>query len=106
MDLYDAIQEIADIEGNLIQSGMADGSVVRVTAKEVGLDERCGNVFVSTDWIAIERRGQKVLNYYGGFEYVDPEYVHALTEYVFYSTEDSRVSGHIDTYFCNKDHND
>jgi hypothetical protein len=70
----------------------------KVTPEQLGLDRRAGyKLWVSNDHTHIisTKDGVRVLNYYGGFEYVDTNYVSELGDYVFYSAEDSRVGDHI-----------
>lgn len=44
-----------------------------VNAQEVGLDSRCGNLFVGEDFIAAYSYNDNRLRYYGGFEYISNE---------------------------------
>lgn len=60
--------------------------------KNTGLDERAvGRFWFNEDYFAIPIGSQRRLEYYGGFEYVDREYVRTYGDYVFYSTQDERV---------------
>jgi hypothetical protein len=70
-------------------------------ARELGLDERCGAVYVGEDYIATTHR--RTLDYYGGFEYVDSEYILALQTFTVYSIEDSRVLQALQTLEHNHD---
>ena len=75
-------------------------SFTEVTPEELGLDTRCAyKLYINEDYIACRDSDKRNLNYYGGFEYVDSQYVISLGNFHFYSIEDLRVSGHLDTFF-------
>lgn len=69
--------------------------------RSLGLDERAtyGGLHVDVqneEFIACKASDDRVLQYYGGFEYIDKEYRKELGGYVFYLTEpdgDGRVNG-------------
>jgi len=65
-------------------------------ASRLGLDERCGSVWVDEDCI-VAYTGSR-LDYYGGFEYIkEGEGRTTLGDYTFYSSTDSnRVAGAIE----------
>jgi hypothetical protein len=65
----------------------------KVNAREVGLDERCGLVYVAEDAIICYTGNDRQLQYYGGFEYVDRDYRMAAGDFVFYFRDDGRVEG-------------
>lgn len=69
--------------------GALEGAVER-PAHELGLDPRCGNIYVGDDFIASGNPRQ--LDYYGGFEYVDPDYTQPLGDWKLYLNEDDRVA--------------
>lgn len=72
-------------------------SAVRANANHIGLDGRAGTVYVTNE--AIIREGHPgSLEYYGGFEYVDREFVHNIGQYRIYLKDDERVAGCIE-YF-------
>lgn len=58
-----------------------------VTAKEVGLDKRCGTISVSEEAVLISSDRDGNLQYYGGFEYIDKSHRYALGETVMYLAE-------------------
>lgn len=75
------------------------GTASTVSANEIGLDIRCGKLLISDEWIGVHSgRANRQLQYYGGFEYVDEEDVFVVGSYTFYSSESSRVQGHIDRW--------
>lgn len=69
----------------------------QVRPQDIGLDERSsyGPLYINSDWIVATNASARVLNYYGGFEYVHSQYVLNLGNYVLYSGDDSRVREHI-----------
>ena len=71
-----------------------------VRPDDLGLDKRCAyHLFIDEEYIAVQKSDLKNLRYYGGFEYVDEEHVTVLGHYVFYSSDDERVQGHLDEFF-------
>ena len=92
MDLFELIDNVTELTDTFV------GDMVLVPAKQLGLDNRCGKLFVSPDCVGVYKGNDRTLQYYGGFEYVDKEYRHEMGDYVFYSAEDNRVQGHLETY--------
>lgn len=72
--ILEAAQELAD-------QATKNGTVW--PAEKLGLDRRCGEVIVGETWIAT--CDPRTLDYYGGFEYIDPEHRLTLGDTVFYS---------------------
>ena len=94
-DLYTIVNVMNDMVEQLI-----DDKFRMVKPKEVGLDTRSSyQLFINEDYIAIRKSDRRSLDYYGGFEYVDEEYVTVLGDYIFYSADDERVQGHLDEFF-------
>ena len=94
-ETLDRVEELAE---ELLTTGE------RVTAAALGLDQRaCYGVWAmkpryendEDSWIAVSTRNRRMLDYYGGFEYVDQDQVIVLGSYVFYSGVDSRVADHL-----------
>ena len=71
------------------------------TAIQLALDARAfsGRVGVDETAIAVHRDQDRMLQYYGGFEYVDKEYRVEVGDFIFYLAGDSRVQGHLDHFF-------
>ncbi len=68
-----------------------------VDPEEIGLDRRAAyGLWYNSTGIVIKRAYQSSMEYYGGFEYVDKEYVTIIGNYVFYSVKDSRVADYLD----------
>ena len=97
MSMYELAQQVNETVSQYISNSGA----VQVCASEAGLDERCGEVYISAEhgWIATEQIGS--LEYYGGFEYVGSGYKERIGEYMFYSNESSRVRNHIEIFEAN-----
>lgn len=63
-------------------------------ADKLGLDRRAGyTLYIDRDHtcIIVKKYDDRVLQYYGGFEYIDKEFRHEFGDYVFYSRDDERV---------------
>ena len=88
---YDELRnEAEDIAQNAINGAK------QVTPDDLGLDYRCGRLWVGHDFIAVRKTSNGTLRYYGGFEYVDEYHVMEVGDYVFYSSESDRVAGHLE----------
>jgi len=67
-----------------------------VEPQDLGLDERCGKLYVSDETIATRKIRDKSLRYYGGFEYVDDSYRIEVSDWVFYLAICPRVGDHLE----------
>lgn len=75
-----------------------------IQSTDIYLDERSANrLWINNECIAVELRYDRSLQYYGGFEYIDSEYRTQVGDYVFYSSEDSRVADLIETWESTKE---
>ena len=92
MDLFTLIDDVTELTDTFV------GNMKQVPARQLGIDYRCGQLFITPDCIGVDKSTDRTLQYYGGFEYVDKEYRHEFGDYVFYSAEDNRVRGHLETY--------
>jgi hypothetical protein len=66
-----------------------------VTGEDLGLDGRAAyRLYVDRDHtcIAVDKRNDRTLQYYGCFEYVDTDFRRELGNWVFYFAEDDRVA--------------
>ena len=97
MDLFELIDEVTELTDTFV------GKMGKVPAVKLGLDNRCGSLFIDPDCIAVYKANDRSLQYYGGFEYVDSQYRHEMGDYVFYSSEAGRVSEHLDSYLDRMD---
>lgn len=64
-------------------------SVTPHKAEDAGLDRRCGMIYLGEDFLAT--RDRRLLDYYGGFEYVDSECIQQVGGWTLYSADDGRV---------------
>ena len=81
---WDTIQDALSELGQQI----AD-SVTPHKAEDAGLDCLCGVIYLGEDFLAT--RNRRSLDYYGRFEYVDPEYIQQVGSWTLYSVESGRV---------------
>ena len=101
--LFDKLNSL-QWEINKKVEAIIDEEFREVTPKEIGLYPRAGyNLFINEDYIAVSKGNRRTLDYYGGFEYVDEEYVTVLGDMVFYSADDERVQDHLDEFFIKED---
>lgn len=84
MDLADEVQDMVERQ----VMGMK-----RVSATQLGLDQRCGFAYVDEDMqcIVVDGARARSFDYYGGFEYIDSEDKRALGDYVIYMDTADRV---------------
>jgi hypothetical protein len=92
MNLFSLIDEVTELTDGFV------GNMIKVPAEQLGLDNRCGKLFVSPDCIGVYKSNDRSLQYYGGFEYVDIDYRYEFGDYVFYGSEDNRVRDCLDCY--------
>ena len=86
MDLADEVQDMVERQ----VMGMR-----RVSATELGLDQRCGRLYVDVNdqVIAVHTYNLRTVDYYGGFEYVkEGEGRITCGEYTFFTTESERIA--------------
>lgn len=73
-----------------------------VKADDVGLDRRCGKLSINEECIIVPKDNQRMIEYYGGFEYIPSECKQVVGDYVIY-TEHERVQDCIDRWMENKE---
>ncbi len=85
-------------------NGVADNAVdvmKKVTDEQrnnCGIDPRAVHeMWYSDDCLAVRKRDRGVLDYYGGFEYVDEDFVLVAGDYVFYGGDYGRVKRVLDS---------
>lgn len=94
MDIYSLIDSINTKMERMIND------MEYVTPDKLGLDTRAAyTLSVNEDCIIVDKRNDRTLQYYGGFEYVDKEYRKELGDYVIYLGEDDRVRGHLNRFY-------
>ena len=88
MTLWELEQKVND----LVDKYLEDSGAINVCALQVGLDYRCGRVYVSLeeDYIAV-KGDTGMIGYYGGFEYIDSEFITTIGNVTFYDSEPDRV---------------
>ena len=92
------VNKIEDISDAYVQNT----NVIEANSGELGLDTRaCYSLFLHEDgdWIALTNSRRRSMDYYGGFEYVDPNCIVQFGNYTFYLNDCSRVQDAIDCYF-------
>ena len=90
ISLQEVLEQIDTIAENYIQN-----ETHKIKAKDTGLDERIGYIYINDEAIYVPSSKKGTIDYYGGFEYVDKDYVFNLGRYVGYMREEDRVDGHI-----------
>ena len=92
MDLFKLLDSVTELSDEYICT------MGVVPANQLGLDPRCGKLFISPDCIGVYKEHDKALMYYGGFEYINDMHRHAIGDYVFYSNEATRVNDCLEHY--------
>lgn len=64
-------------------------SVTPHKAEDAGLDRRCGMIYLGEDFLAT--RDRRLLDYYGGFEYVNSECIQQVGGWTLYSADSDLV---------------
>ena len=82
----------------LVMKYLEESGAVYVGADMAGLDYRCGRVHISVEEDFVAVNGRYSIDYYGGFEYIDSDYITTIGHVTFYSGEHSRVRDAIDYY--------
>ena len=91
MDVQDMLDEVKDLAQRAVEDDM-----VEIKPEQAGLDDRAGyRLRINGDYIAVDLGLRRMLDYYGGFEYVDEECIEVVGNWVFYSRYDGRVADHI-----------
>ena len=92
MDLFELIDEVTELTDAFV------GKMVKVNPEQLGLDNRCGSLFITPDCIGVYKESDRALRYYGGFEYINDGNRHEMGDYVFYSREATRVDEALEYY--------
>lgn len=90
---------IEDVNSRVEEYVNREMEMVYCGREKVGLDMRCGTIYINEDCIAVAKYNQGSLEYYGGFEYVDKDCRYEMGGFVFYLAGSSRVQDHIDQFF-------
>jgi hypothetical protein len=98
-NIYESVQVLENDIRELIKT------LPEVTAEQLGLDPRAGyRLWINDDnEIIVEKHNDRTLQYYGGFEYVEPEARTEIGKYVIYFNISPRVAECFDYYFDEED---
>lgn len=94
-----SIYDFLDDVNEKMERRVFDMNSVYCSRTNIGLDERCGRIFIDEECIIVPKSNRRVIDYYGGFEYVDKEFIQEIGDYVVYLNGDERVLGHIERYY-------
>lgn len=83
MNTYDLCNQLNEIQEAIIANSKL------LSASKFGLDQRCGHLMLGEDFVASS--APRLVDYYGGFEYVDAAYVTQVGTWKVYSTDCDRV---------------
>lgn len=84
---------------SLVDDIFSDYDTVLVGAEKIGLDYRAGRVMISKEGGFIASCDTRLLEYYGGFEYVSSDDKIIIGVYTFYFDSSSRVERALECYF-------
>ena len=97
--LYDLDDSINSTVAKFIEENCKEGD-----REQTGLDPRAfGKFWYCYEGIFIYEHARGRLDYYGGFEYIDREFVKSYGEYVFYSAEADRGQQVLEILMENED---
>jgi len=83
LDMIDCVNEVVERHVRRME---------RLSPTELGLDVRCGPVYIDRDEEVIAVSHASAIDYYGGFEYIkEDEGRKTCGDYTFFTTESSRV---------------
>ena len=84
-----------------VEQFLKDSNAVEIGSRgleELGLDFRCGRIYVSVDGDFVAACNPRSIEYYGGWEYIDSEFKLDAGHYRFYDREANRVDAVIGYY--------
>ena len=84
-----------------VEQFLKDSNAVEIGSRgleELGLDFRCGRIYVSVDGDFVAACNSRSIEYYGGWEYIDSEFKFDAGDYRFYDREANRVDSVIQIY--------
>ena len=84
-----------------VEQFLKDTNAVEIGSRgleELGLDFRCGIIYVSVDGDFVAACNPRSIEYYGGWEYIDSEFKLDAGNYRFYDREADRVDAVIRYY--------
>ncbi len=86
MTFDEVTSEASDLEAKILNNLLAI-----TDPTQLGLDRRVGRLYVDRDFTLIATQKNNTLAYYGGFEYVDEDYIVQVGSLTVYSGEAERV---------------
>lgn len=93
------VNRIDDIicEFNVRMKEYIEHNMTKVSARDIGLDSRCGCVYINDECIIVNGSTHPI-DYYGGFEYIDSDYRYreVVGDYTIYFAGTERVDACID----------
>jgi len=103
MNDIDNLQDYLD-EVNYNVEAYINKNFCHVPASDINLDVRVGRVWVHPDerMVAVERgHSQRMIEYYGGFEYIEDEFKMTIGNWVIYKSEneDGDICYRVDELF-------
>lgn len=102
MSIDGLIDQVSTIVERYVDEEMTEVFACR----DIGLDPRCGMVYINEECIAVDKSRRGTVDYYGGLEYVRKDCVYEMGGYVFYLAEDDRILEHIDRYYNPREEDD
>ena len=84
-----------------VEQFLKDTNAVEIGSRgleELGLDFRCGRIYVSVEGDFVAACNPRSIEYYGGWEYIDSEFKLDAGSYRFYDREAGRVDAVIEYY--------
>ncbi len=92
--IYEFIDDVNEKLYRMVQK------MEKVKANKLGLDIRAGyTLYIDEECIIVDKNDDRMLQYYGGFEYVDKDFRNAIGDYVVYMNGDSRVADCLERYY-------
>lgn len=96
---FTSIEDMLNEIQNMVAVGI-NQMMTEVQPEDLGLDPRAAPIlYVSDECIAVPFSSKGTLDYYGGFEYVNPESIDVIGNFALYYASDDRVKDHIETFF-------
>ena len=84
-----------------VEQFLKDSNAVEIGAHgldDLGLDFRCGLIYISLEGDFVAASNTRSIEYYGGWEYIDSEFKFDAGDYRFYDREANRVDAVIQYY--------
>lgn len=90
--MSDRFYDIVCEANAVVENMMSEAKGKWLTPSTVGLDPRCGSkIYLSADFAVIDAGCMRTYDYYGGFEYIEPEHRMQMGDYVVFNSDSSRI---------------